>query len=325
MATGGFDDLNIFECAVCFNNMLDRSPRSLKCLHSFCETCLQKLVEDNYIICPTCRNVTEVQDNDTEKLTVNFLLQKVHDMKKTHQQQPTEVLDNLCEICKIKNREYICKECDILICLTCKTEHLNKEDSHSVFDLCYKHNDAITHLCLKCTLPLCATCMEVWHPNHQEHVEELSTAIMVNLHECVENLQDTVKGELKQISEYPEKVKELDKINRNTEKELLNYKKYHSDKLKEIDELILITNENKKVYDTITESCVQASINLLNVTASVYNLPRNTPGLCTKYAQLRQKANDIRALREKITKRFVTKLFQHLWSDHLLKGISIQS
>ena len=308
MATEGFDDLDIFECAVCFNNMLDRSPRSLKCLHSFCETCLQKLVEDNNIICPTCRHVTEVQDNDTETLPVNFLLQKVHDMKKTHQQQPTEVLDNSCEICKIKNREYICKECDILICLTCKSEHLNKEDSHSVFDLCYKHNDAITHLCLKCTLPLCATCMEVWHQNHQEHVEEISTAIMVNLHECVENLQDTMKGELKQISEYPEKVKELDKINRNTEKELLYYKKYHSDKLKEIDKLILITNENKKVYDSITESCVQASINFLNVTASVYNLPRNSPGLCAKYAQLQQKANDIRALREKITNRFVTKL-----------------
>lgn len=55
------DDLNT--CAVCFEqyNFADRLPKFLSCLHTFCISCLGKMLLDSSsmtIICPACRTVT---------------------------------------------------------------------------------------------------------------------------------------------------------------------------------------------------------------------------------------------------------------------------
>ena len=46
------------ECSICFEHYNDQSkcPRLLSCGHSFCSSCLERLLHGNTIDCPTCRN-----------------------------------------------------------------------------------------------------------------------------------------------------------------------------------------------------------------------------------------------------------------------------
>ena len=67
-------DSEIYDCSVCFHYMLDHNPRSLQCLHTFCEQCLLKLVKDEHICCPTCRKVTPTPGDDVKTLPLNFIL-----------------------------------------------------------------------------------------------------------------------------------------------------------------------------------------------------------------------------------------------------------
>ena len=50
---GGFE---LFTCQVCFENMLERQPRTLVCNHTYCQSCLSRLVAQQTLICPTCRH-----------------------------------------------------------------------------------------------------------------------------------------------------------------------------------------------------------------------------------------------------------------------------
>ena len=62
LCSSGFEAL---KCAICLEDMTDRKPRALNCLHTFCEGCLGKLPKDHpkYIQCPTCREYTELSSH----------------------------------------------------------------------------------------------------------------------------------------------------------------------------------------------------------------------------------------------------------------------
>ena len=51
-----------FECLVCMEQF--KEPKVLPCLHTFCMTCLQKLLKkqgaDHVITCPECRQDVKV-------------------------------------------------------------------------------------------------------------------------------------------------------------------------------------------------------------------------------------------------------------------------
>ena len=80
-----------YQCPICFEHYNDQSkcPRLLSCGHSFCSSCLERLLHGNTIDCPTCRNPGAVPTgvegllknfalldivNDTPKENVNLLL-----------------------------------------------------------------------------------------------------------------------------------------------------------------------------------------------------------------------------------------------------------
>ena len=72
------------ECSICFGHYNDQSkcPRLLSCGHSFCSSCLERLLHGNTIDCPTCRNPGAVPTG-VEGLLKNFaLLDIVNDTPK---------------------------------------------------------------------------------------------------------------------------------------------------------------------------------------------------------------------------------------------------
>lgn len=67
-------DFSRIECGVCYEPLLERKPRNLRCGHSFCEECLKALLKKRAgsISCPTCREDTPADNVDS--LPLNWVL-----------------------------------------------------------------------------------------------------------------------------------------------------------------------------------------------------------------------------------------------------------
>ena len=196
------DGSDLYDCQVCLHFMMDKNPRTLACLHTFCEDCLQKLLNNNTIQCPTCRAVTTIAENDVKLLPVNFVLskmkgmkEKMKDMKKVINEMESvakasegsnEKDISKCDLCDAYKALYKCKECSHIMCSLCKSKHDNvplfkshliqkKEDLSS--DFCEPHRAKVTHVCLKCGRTLCRKCVIFNHVEHSEDIDCADSAI----------------------------------------------------------------------------------------------------------------------------------------------------
>ena len=74
----------LLKCALCNENLnSDNQPKSLPCLHTFCNSCLtnqrEKFIQDSNILCPTYHtNVRPLSEEDKE-ITSNLKLDVIID------------------------------------------------------------------------------------------------------------------------------------------------------------------------------------------------------------------------------------------------------
>ncbi|XP_041361964.1 probable E3 ubiquitin-protein ligase MID2 [Gigantopelta aegis] len=96
-------------CAVCLD--LFTNPRVLRCMHTYCHECMVGLVQTgnrsqqwkkrwtSFIVCPECRQNTNLDNRGVLGLAVNFALSKVVETYRNAQQapRPSNVPCSLCE------------------------------------------------------------------------------------------------------------------------------------------------------------------------------------------------------------------------------------
>ncbi|XP_021377877.1 transcription intermediary factor 1-beta-like [Mizuhopecten yessoensis] len=149
MAEGGPSpelDEHLLKCPICLERL--RQPKSLPCLHSFCQECLGtyitkelsgKMASATSFPCPVCRrmtqivNQTEAKDKRAELFPVNAIIQDLIKLKE-HSSEPLyckpcqtrgnltnlarfwcKIMNlNLCETCKVQHHDVLHNECDIL-------------------------------------------------------------------------------------------------------------------------------------------------------------------------------------------------------------------
>ena len=101
------------QCSVCTECYDDKKkcPRLLSCGHSFCSSCLEKLLHDKTIACPTCRNPIVVPTG-VQGLIKNFaLLDFVKEAHKTGSPHCPEHND--------QEFRYFDEDCGRVICIDC--------------------------------------------------------------------------------------------------------------------------------------------------------------------------------------------------------------
>lgn len=78
---------DVIQCAICISS--PRDPRSLPCLHTYCQTCLEefhnrclekKQVSVNKIKCPECQKVSELPPGGISKLPADFRIKQIEDI-----------------------------------------------------------------------------------------------------------------------------------------------------------------------------------------------------------------------------------------------------
>ena len=176
-------------CAICLD--IYTNPKTLPCLHSFCQQCLEGLPLDpkgnNYFIsCPTCRHRTQLpQPTGAADFLVAFQINNLKEIynlmtKVSGHQQVT------CNNCTTTNATGYCKECAKLLCPKCIEVHKNWAPiaDHKIMTLdevttsaskllpekqdikCSTHNEPLKIFCKTCEELICHDCTVRIHRDH---------------------------------------------------------------------------------------------------------------------------------------------------------------
>ena len=245
------ESFDLYTCEVCFENMMDKNPRLLLCLHSFCSECLEKLMKHGSILCPTCREKTIVPNKDIKMLKGNFMLQKV----KEHLDKMHNSSKSLCQLSCSEPADVKCQECSQLLCNDCIHKHneVKKFRDHKLQRLCKKHQDGIlTNFCMKCTEPACANCVINEHLEHEHDVETYD--------EGIEKLNDELEGyetKLDVMTTAADKLEKEHEIKTSEMKESIStvkdIERHYLRKLEEVQETIRVLEESVKESEIIAE------------------------------------------------------------------------
>ncbi|XP_071952792.1 E3 ubiquitin-protein ligase TRIM45-like [Antedon mediterranea] len=177
-------DSKVLECGICLRRL--RDPRTLDCLHSFCLSCLKKLMStmEGKLCCSTCRKEFSMPIGGLDRLEVNHFIGRMLEFTDNSINKRT----SSCIGCG-KDASHFCSECSDFLCTTCAGLHgkLSVSKFHRLMTLaeygklddreklsarsmkCPVHEEThLTVYCMTCKLPICAKCCVTTHkvPEH---------------------------------------------------------------------------------------------------------------------------------------------------------------
>ena len=131
------------KCPVCLD--LYTNPKTLPCLHSFCQECLEGLPQESeargdtyYLSCPTCRQRTEVPIEGVGAFPVAFHLNNLKEITQSLKNKVSDPQQVTCDD-HDKPLEVFCETCKTVICLHCVVR-THKDHKYELISDCYpKH------------------------------------------------------------------------------------------------------------------------------------------------------------------------------------------
>ena len=207
-------------CPVCLD--LYTNPKTLPCLHSFCEACIERFPQDKegetyYLSCPTCRHRTELPGGGAGAFPAAFTLNNLKEiyslMKKVS--DPQQVT---CDNCTTVNATGYCKDCSKFFCQKCIDGHKVWPPiaHHQMMDLsavaasasqlpsakqkttptCSSHREPLVIFCETCGEVICQHCTVRIHRDHEyDLVNDSYPKHCQKLEECL----SPVKGKMEDV------------------------------------------------------------------------------------------------------------------------------
>ncbi|CAH1274694.1 USP7 [Branchiostoma lanceolatum] len=118
---------DFLECTICLEPFKD--PKALPCLHTFCEGCLKKVVEQQGDVegkfpCPTCRADTVLPEDGVAGFRNNFYVQSLSDTVQAHKSLVGKDNERVqCGVCKVEVAHLGCVPCEEFLCDECACAH----------------------------------------------------------------------------------------------------------------------------------------------------------------------------------------------------------
>jgi len=186
-------------CGVC--KQFFHRPKLLRCLHSFCKSCIESLAgnvpgREGTVICPICSSPSELGSKGIDELPVNFLI--AVELKNRNYAVEEKKAPIKCGNCE-DNAEVTgqCNECAEFLCDKCTSAHrrvrvtrehqiislneltTNDEENNNLCsrDHCSDHSgEELTYFCQTCNKLICRECTVVSHPKTTHAFEPLKDA-----------------------------------------------------------------------------------------------------------------------------------------------------
>ncbi|XP_066019048.1 E3 ubiquitin-protein ligase TRIM45 [Pocillopora verrucosa] len=185
-----FDDVKKeIECPVCQEQFgANKQPKILKCLHTFCKSCLEGWLRQHRtgaLSCPTCRTVTECPNNDIDSLPSNLFYKQMVEIVEAYTGQEESSCCGNCD--EQKSLRFYCSDCNCLLCEECARVHkkwkdfrghqlkeigqLQSSDLEDYFrraNVCKEHDDEFRFFCDACQICICRDCAILGHDCHKK-------------------------------------------------------------------------------------------------------------------------------------------------------------
>ena len=223
-------------CPVCLE--LYTNPKTLPCLHSFCEACIERFPQDKegetyYLSCPTCRHHTELPGGGAGAFPVAFHinnLKEVHSLMKKAS-DPQQVT---CDNCNTANATGYCKDCSKFLCQKCMDAHKIWAPfaNHQLMDLsdveastfqlpsakqdptptCSSHREPLVIFCETCDEVICQHCTVHIHRDHEyDLVADTYPKHCQKLEECLSPVKRKMEDVKKVLSKLAKREGEIRK------------------------------------------------------------------------------------------------------------------
>ncbi|CAH3022633.1 unnamed protein product [Porites evermanni] len=211
-----FDDVKKeLECPVCQEQFSQiHEPKIMKCLHTFCKTCLEAWLRqhrEEQLSCPTCRQITECPNSNINSLPSNLFYKQMVEIVEAYSGQGKEDSPQ-CGLCDEKKAlKFYCFECNSFLCDDCVGVHKKGKifSGHHVKDIgnfqscdvqdyarranyCTVHIDEMRFYCENCKRCICRDCAILEHQDHNkialdQGLENIKSEIDIKVHEAQEN------------------------------------------------------------------------------------------------------------------------------------------
>ena len=208
-----FDDIKKeLECSVCQEQFSQvNEPKILKCLHTFCKTCLEAWLQKQHngeLSCPTCRHITHCPNNDINNLPSNLFCKQLVEIVEAYGGQGQE--DSLqCGHCdEGRHLKFYCSNCNFLLCGDCSVVHekIKPFRGHEIKEIgnfgsgdlqdysrranfCKYHQDQIRFFCVKCRICICRDCAILEHQDHKK----------ISLEQGIENNESEIEDKMREV------------------------------------------------------------------------------------------------------------------------------
>ncbi|PVD22026.1 hypothetical protein C0Q70_17829 [Pomacea canaliculata] len=203
------------ECAVCTNDFT--TPKILPCGHLLCRQCVISWIDSKADAgCPLCRCPIVEQSDGSSSDTVDAL---PTDFVMEAMVESARVLskDHLCCVCEDVRADFICMQCQDMLCSACRNDHkkLSVSSSHDVESvstvtperlaasrpaLCADHGDKLADtFCFYHRLAVCKSCKS------EKHRECLNVS---DLHDEIETTQNSFTDLTKILVEAEQKLEQ---------------------------------------------------------------------------------------------------------------------
>ena len=198
-------------CPVCLDHYTN--PKTLPCLHSFCQDCLEGLPLDKknetyYLSCPTCRHCTELPEEGAGAFPVAFTLNNLKEMYSL--MKKTADLSNLKEAtCSNHGKplELFCETCDTVICVNCLAHTHKHHEYDLITDSYVTHKEALEKSLnpvkgkiegLKKVLSALA--------EREGEIRERGEGVLEEIHDMVEEMMNVLRESEKKLTEQAKRV-----------------------------------------------------------------------------------------------------------------------
>ncbi|XP_076996955.1 E3 ubiquitin-protein ligase TRIM56 [Tamandua tetradactyla] len=180
-------------CKICLEQL--RVPRTLPCLHTYCQECLAQLAEGGHLRCPECREVVPVPPGGVAAFKTNFFVNGLLDLVNARAGGDLRAGKPACALCPLMGGSSAggpatarCLDCADDLCQACADGHrcTRQTHAHCVVDLvgyragwydeearerqaaqCPQHpGEALRFLCQPCSQLLCRECRLGPHLDH---------------------------------------------------------------------------------------------------------------------------------------------------------------
>ena len=221
------DNEILLQCCKC-QRQLDMEGKTLTCLHSLCETCVNQEIQRQTSgngQCPLCDEIVQFDQMTLSPILVGYL--------KCRQMESTE---GKCDLCLEDGIESIatiwCKNCQKFFCTKCNNVHKKLHKKHNAIelsgigqkeikesmrtDMCKIHYEIEDSYCNTCNKSFCYTC----YMRHLENSGDCSSLPMSVREEALKKLKDEGPTLLKEIKDFERNLEEKKEKSRIYSEEL---------------------------------------------------------------------------------------------------------